>query len=204
MQTRSLVAVACFFAPLLGGCEDAKPAAETKPAVASAPVAVPAPTPSAVAPSVPAAAEKPERPTKIDTELTPARRSALETKYTNAKGFLVADELEAKLKANKALKDKKTAVAAFDKAAQGKWLLFSGPLVNLTDDGFDLGIVYTPQLPNDPMGMSRQFFEVTLTKVEGYSKEAFRTGNVVVVLAKYNGAGKAGPGQELVATGDWK
>jgi hypothetical protein len=204
MQTRSLVAVACFVAPLLGGCEDAKPAAESTPAVTSAPFVVPAPTPSAAAPSAPAAAEKPERPAKIDTELTPARRSALETKYANAKGFLVVDELETKLKANKALKDKKAAVAAFDKAAQGKWLLFSGPLVNLTDDGFDLGIVYTPQLPNDPMGMSRQFFEVTLTKVAGYSKEAFRTGNVVVVLAKYNGAGKAGPGQELVATGDWK
>lgn len=204
MQTRSLVAVVCFLAPLLGACEDTKPAAESKPAVASAPVAMPAPTPSAATPSAPAAAEKPERPAKIDTELTPARRSALETKYASAKGFLVADELEAKLKANKALKDKKAAVAAFDKAARGKWLLFSGPLVNLTDDGFDLGIVYTPQLPNDPMGMSRQFFEVTLSKIEGYSKEAFRTGNVVVVLAQYNGAGKAGPGHELVAAGDWK
>ena len=193
MQMRSLVAVACLLAPLLGACEDAKPAAESKPAVASAPVAVPAPTPSASPPSAPAAAEKPERPAKIDTELTPARRSALETKYVSAKGFLVATE-----------QDKKAAVAAFDKAARGKWLLFSGPLVNLTDAGFDLGIVYTPQLPNDPMGMSRQFFEVTLTQIEGYSKEAFRTGNVVVVLAKYNGAGKAGPGHELVASGDWK
>jgi hypothetical protein len=204
MQTRSLLAVACFAAPLLGGCEDTKPAAESKPAVASAMPAAPAPTPSAAPASAPAAAEKPERPAKVDTELTPARRSAIEAKYASAKGFLVADELEAKLKANKALKDKKAAVAAFDKAASGKWLLFTGPLVNLTDDGFDLGIVYTPQLPNDPMGMSRQFFEVTLTKIEGYSKEAFRTGNVVVVLAKYNGGGKAGPGQELVATGDWK
>ena len=188
---------------MLGACEDAKPSTESKPAAASA-APTPTPPPSVAPPSAPAAAEKPERPSKIDTELTPARRSAIEAKYASAKGFLLVDELEDKLKANKALKDKKAAVAAFDKAASGKWLLFTGPLVNLTDDGFDLGIVYTPQLPNDPMGMSRQFFEVTLTKVEGYSKEAFRTGNVVVVLAKYNGAGKAGPGQELVATGDWK
>ncbi len=178
---------------MLGACEDDKPSAAGSLAAASA-----------APPSAPAAAEKPERPSKIDTELTPARRSAVEAKYPSAKGFLLASELEEKLKANKALKDKKAAVAAFDKAASGKWLLLTGPLVNITDDGFDLGVVYTPQLPNDPMGMSRQFFEVTLSKVEGYSKEAFRTGNVVVVLAKYNGAGKAGPGQELVATGDWK
>lgn len=208
MQRRSIAqgaAVGCLFLSTLGACEDAKPSAESKPAAASAAPAA-APTPSAAPPSAltPSAAGKPERPSKIDTELTPARRSAIEAKYPSAKGFVLGDELEEKLKANKALKDKKAAVAAFDKAASGKWLLLTGPLVNLTDDGFDLGIVYTPQLPNDPMGMSRQFFEVTLSKVEGYSKEAFRTGNVVVVLAKYNGAGKAGPAQELVATGDWK
>ena len=145
-----------------------------------------------------------ERPSKVETELTDARRAAVEAKYASAKGFLVATELEAKLKANKALKDKKAAVAAFDKAAQGKWVLFSGPAVNLTDDGLDTAVVYTPQLPNDPMGMSRQFFEVTLTKIEGYSKDTLKTGNVVVVLAKYNGSGKASPGYELVSTGAWQ
>jgi hypothetical protein len=83
-------------------------------------------------------------------------------------------------------------------------VLFAGPLVNLTDEGFDVGIVYTAQMANDPMGMSRQFFEVTLTEIEGYSKEKFKAGNVVVVLAKYNGGGKAGPGNEAVSAGVWK
>jgi hypothetical protein len=135
--------------------------------------------------------------------VTADRRSALESKYPSAKGFLDAKALEEKLKASK-VKDKKAAVPAFDKLAKGKWLLFSGPLVNLTDDGFDLGIVYTPQLPNDPIGMSRQFFEVTLKDIEGYSKDKFMPGNVVVVLAKYNGEGKAGPGHEVVASGAWQ
>ncbi len=197
-------ALVCLVALSQAACEDPKPSAEVKAnAAAASPSAVAAP--SAAAPSVaPPAAERPERPSKIDTELTPARRASIEAKYPSANGFLTSTDLEAKLKANKALKDKKSAITAFDRAAQGKWVLFSGPLVNLTDDGFDLGMVYTPQLPNDPMGMSRQFFEVTLNKIEGYSKESFRTGNVVVVLAKYTGNGKAAGGYELVSTGDWK
>jgi hypothetical protein len=95
-------------------------------------------------------------------------------------------------------------VSAFDKAAKGKWILFSGPLVNLTDDGFDLGVVYTSQMQNDPLGMSRQFFEVTMKEIEGYSKDKFKAGNVVVVLAKYKGDAKAGPGHEVIEAGVWK
>ncbi len=196
-------AVALFVLPVLLACEEEKPKAESKPAASAAPAAAPTPTPSAAAAPAPTA-EKGERPSNIKTELTSERRSAVEAKFPSAKGFLVATDLEAKLKANKALKDKKAALAAFDKLASGKWLLFAGPLVNLTDDGCDVAIEYTPQLPNDPMGMSRQFFEVTLNKVEGYEKGAFKTGNVGVVLAKYNGGGKAGPGNELVAAGAWQ
>lgn len=186
------------------GCEEEKPPAPAKP-VPSA-VAAPAPTPSA-APAP--AAEQPAtkggaRPSKIDTELTPARRAGVEAKYAAAKGFLVVSDLQAKLKADKSLKDKKAAVTAFDKLARGKWLLFNGPLVNLKDDGFDMALEYTPQLPNDPMGMSRQFFEVSMSEVEGYSKDVFKDGNVGIVLVKYNGATKASPGYELVATGAWQ
>jgi hypothetical protein len=196
--------VGCAVLPLLLACEDEKPAAADK--AAPAPSAVAAPTPS-VAPT-PAPEKKPEkgneRPSKVDMELTPARRAAVEAKYAAAKGFLAASDLQSKLKANKSLKDKKAAITAFDKLARGKWVLFTGPLVNTTDDGFDIGLEYTPQLPNDPMGMSRQFFEVTMTQVEGYAKEDFRGGNVGIVLAKYNGAGKASPGYELVAADVWK
>ena len=114
-----------------------------------------------------------------------------------------AGAIEAKLKADKSLKDKKGAVAAFDKLARGKWVLFTGPLVNLSEDSFDIGLEYTPQLPNDPMGMSRQFFEVSMKQIEGYSKAPFKGGNVGIVLVKYNGAATASPGYELVALGTW-
>jgi hypothetical protein len=195
--------VACAVSLQLG-CEEEKAPAAT-PAAPSAVVA-PAPTPSAApasAPEKPAAATG-ERPSKVDMELTPARRSAIEAKYPAAKGFLAVSDIQAKLKADKSLKDKKTGVAAFDKLARGKWLLFTGPLVNLGDATFDMALEYTPQLPNDPMGMSRQFFEVSMSDVEGYAKDAFKGGNVGIVLVKYSGATKASPGYELVATGVWK
>lgn len=204
MKARALqCVVACGLVLALAGCDESKPQAAAAATAAAAPptaAAAPAPTPSA-APAAAPASDKGARPSKIDTELTAARRAAIEAKHP---GFVAASELETKLKANKALKDKKTGIAAFDKLASGKWVLFTGPLVNLTDAGFDVGIEYTPQLPNDPMGMSRQFFEVTLSNVEGYSKDSFKDGNVVVVIAKYNGGGKASAGQELVASGDWK
>lgn len=193
----------CSVFALLLGCEDEKPAAASKPATPTAAPA-PAPTPSAAPAAAPKAENSNERPSKVDMELTPARRTAVEGKFANAKGFLAASDLQAKLKADKSLKDKKAAIAAFDKLARGKWVLFAGPFVNATEDSFDIGFEYTPQLPNDPMGMSRQFFEVTMTQVEGYTKDAFKGGNVGVVLVKYNGAGKAGPGYELVAAGVWK
>lgn len=195
--------VCCGLLSLLLACEDEKPAA---PAKASAPTAAAAPaaTPSAAPAAAPKAEKANERPSKVDTELTPARRAAVEAKYASAKGFLAATDLQAKLKADKSLKDKKAAITAFDKLARGKWVLFSGPLVNATDDAFDIGLEYTPQLPNDPMGMSRQFFEVTMSQVEGYAKDDFKGGNVGVVLVKYNGAAKASPGYELVAAGAWK
>jgi hypothetical protein len=203
MKTRGaqLCCVVGCVLPLLLGCEDEKPA-PTK-ATPSAAVAA-APVPSAA----PAEAPKPKkadgRPSKVDTELTPSRRAAVEAKYAASKGFLVASELQSTLKADKSLKDKKAAIAKFDKLARGKWVLFTGPFVNATDDGFDIGVEYTPQLPNDPMGMSRQFFEVTLTQVEGYAKEDFKSGNVGVVLVKYNGGAKASPGYELVAANAWQ
>jgi hypothetical protein len=205
MKTRLQLAhvVCCGLFGLLIGCEEDKSAA--KPAAPSAvpTTSPPAPVVSATAAAT-AASKGGDRPSKVDTELTPARRTAVETKYPAAKGFVAAAELQTKLKADKTLKDKKAAVAAFDRLARGKWVLFTGPLVNLKDDAFDIGFEYTPQLPNDPMGMSRQFFEVSLSKVEGYEKDAFKGGNVGVVLVKYNGATQAAPGYELVATGAWQ
>jgi hypothetical protein len=53
------------------------------------------------------------------------------------------------------------------------------------------------------MGMSRQFFTVTFSEVEGYDESKFKVGNTGVVLAKYAGGGKASPAYEVVETGHW-
>ncbi|MDX2054807.1 MAG: hypothetical protein SFV15_20560 [Polyangiaceae bacterium] len=185
---------------LFAGCEEEKPAAQA-PAAAATPSAAPTPTPTPTEEPAPA---KPARPEKIDQTLTDERRAAIESKYPDAKGFLSAAEVEGKLQKNKALKDEKTARAAFDKLVKGKWILFSGNAVNLTAQGFDMGIVYTPLIPGDTIGISKQWFPVTLSAVEGYKEDAFKVGDVSVVLVKYTGAGKASPGYELVATGAWK
>jgi len=195
--------VCCGVLSLLAACEEEKPAPAAAPSAAPAPTPTPTPAPT---PAPSAAEEKKSngRPSKIATEVTPARRAAIESKYPAAKGFVAASDLQAKLKADKTLKDKKAAITAFDKQAKGKWLLFTGPLVNLKPDGFDMAFEYTPQLPNDPMGMSRQFFEVSMSKVEGYDPELFKSGNLGVVLVKYTGAAQASPGYELVAQHAWE
>jgi hypothetical protein len=195
---RTLSACAALF--FLLGCDTDKPAPT---AASAAPSAAPAPAPTPEAPK-PEPKPEAERPEKIDVTLTPERRTAIESKYATEKGFLVEKEIEAKLQKNKALKDEKTALAAFDKLAKGKWILFAGNAANLSASGFDMGVVYTPQIPGDSIGMSKQWFPVTMSDVEGYKQDLLKVGDVVVVLVKYNGAGKASPGHELVATGVWK
>jgi hypothetical protein len=179
------------------GCDDAKKAEP-------APSATPAPTPVAT-PTETAHKEPPKstRPEKIDVELTADRRTKAEAAVPEAKGFVVSSAIEEKLKANKKLKEKEGGVTAFDKMAGGKWVLFTGPIANLTESGFDMGITYTPQIKGDVMGMSRQWFPVTFSNVKGYDSTKFKVGNVVVVLAKYEGKQKAGPGTELVDAGAW-
>lgn len=179
-------------------CEAEKPKASEAPAASQSAV----PT-AAAEPEKPRTPPKPARPTSIDPKQASERRAAIETAYSEAKGFLVAADLEETMKKNKALKDKGAALKVFDKAAKGKWVLFTGPIVNLTESGFDLGITFTPRLEGDVMGMSRQFFMVTLENVEGYAKEDFKNAHVAV-LAKYEGNGKASKGYELVEAGHWK
>ena len=180
-------------------------ACDDKKAPPPAPTAAPAPTPTPTPTKEPAPVEeaKPSRPEKIDTALTAERRTKVESAVPEARGFLVGTDLEEKLKANKKLRENTAGVAAFDKMAQGKWVLFTGPIANPTDSGFDMGITYTPQIKGDMMGMSRQWFPVTFSDVKGYDSTKFKSGQVVVVVAKYAGKQKASPGNELVATGNW-
>jgi hypothetical protein len=199
--TRCLLS-ACAAVCLVLGCDDDKPApTAASAAVSAAPAPAPTPTPEAPKPEPKADSD---RPAKLDLTLTPERRTAIEAKYPSEKGFLVEREIEAKLQKNKALKDEKTALTAFDKLVKGKWILFTGNAANLAASNFDMGVVYTPQIPGDSIGMSKQWFPVHMSEVEGYKQDALKAGDMVVVLVKYDGAGKASPGQELVATGVWK
>jgi hypothetical protein len=202
-----LVAFAC--ALLVLGCDDGEKAKEeAAKAAASAKAAEAQQAQLAAAKAADAKkkeeAAKPQRPTTIETEVTDGRRAAIEGAYSEAKGFVVATTIEEALKKDKKISAKEAAVKAFDKQAKGKWVVFSGPMVNLTDSTFDLAVTFTPRAENDPMGMSRQFFTITLSDIEGYEKDKFKAGAMVVVLAKYDGGTKASKGYELIETGKWK
>lgn len=199
----SLVSVACL-ALCLGGCDNSSKTAQAKPKPKPTATTAPTPTPQAsTAEPAPAKAPKAERPRHLDTKLTDARREKIEKAHPEAKGFLVMADLQDKLKKNKALKAKGKAMTAFDGMAKGKWVLFTGPLTKPDDNGFSVGVTYTPRQKGDPMGMSRQFFLVRLTDVKGFNPDKMKGGTMVAALAKYQGKGKAGPGWELVDEGNW-
>jgi hypothetical protein len=186
---------------LLAACDD--PPKEEPKAGESAMTAQPAA--ATVAPKVvEKEPEKPQRPKDIPRDLTQERRSVIEKAHPEAKGFLFVTDLEEKLKKDPKNTAKAAAMKSFDKKTKGKWLLFAGTLINPTDTGFDLAVTYTPLAPGDKMGISRQFFTVTLSDIEGYAKDNFKAGNTVAVIAKYSGDGKAGPGFELVAENHWE
>jgi hypothetical protein len=191
----SRVLGACFVL-LVSACDD-PPA---KPATAATATTTSLPEPKASAPE--AKPTKAQRPEKLETNLTDARREKIEKAHPEAKGFVVMKDLEDKLKTKK-LKESKDGIKAFDALAKGKWVLFTGPLAEAKTDGFSLGVSYTPLVEGDRVGLSRQFFLVALSDVKGYDANEMKDGTMVVVLAKYTGSAKGGPGFELVADNAW-
>ena len=185
--------------PLVSGCSEEKNGNRSERRAAPTLLATTPPP----APEPPKGGGKLLWPEKIDTEVTADRRAKIEAAMPEAKGFLVATAIEEKLKANKTLKDKEAAVKAFDKLALGKWILFSGPISNPVPTGFELGVTYTPQIKENVMGMSRQWFPVGFSDVKGLTALAFKPGQMVVVLAKYTGKQKASSGEEVVAMNQW-
>jgi hypothetical protein len=181
---------------LVCACEDKKPA----PAAPSATV-LPPPAP-APEPPPPPVAKKPERPENIDTKVTPERRQRIEAAIPESKGFLVETDLEDGLKKKKFDKEP-PGVAAFESKAKGKWIVFGGPISNLTSSGFDLPITYA-QAEGDSIGMSRKWFMVTFSDVKGYDSGKFKAGQTIVVAARYNGKKQASPGSELIELGQWQ
>lgn len=202
---RQLISLGTFsglsaLALILCSCDEEKkkPAA---PSATAAPIPTPPPAPM---PAMPPEEKKPTRPEKIETALTPERRQKIEAAIPDAKGFIVAADIEDGLK--KAKFDKEApALAGFDAKARGKWVLFVGPIGNMTPTGFDLPVTYTAQAEGDPFGMSRKWIAVTMSDVKGYDPSKFKGGGqMVVVLAKYDGKKKASSGYELVDLGHWQ
>lgn len=143
------------------------------------------------------------RPKTIDPKLTAERRQAIEDEIAEARGFLVAADLETDLKNDKSIHQDKPAVKALDQAASGKWVLFVGPMTELTPNSFELPFTYTRRSKKDPFGMSKMWFQVEFDDIQGYNSVALTEGQQTVVLAKYDGQKHAGPGYDLVALGLW-
>jgi hypothetical protein len=193
----------------LSACEensakDAKAGAASDPgAVASAQAALEAARRAAAEKAT--EVEKPSGPpvlTAGDLELTEERRGKIEGAIGDAKGFLGASDVEAELHKQK-LDDEAKAVKAWDAKAKGKWVLIKGNIGNATDNDFDLAVTYTPQAEGDVMGMSKKFFFVKLSGVEGYDAKNYKDGQFAVMLMKYDGQKKASAGHDVVAKGYW-
>jgi hypothetical protein len=156
-------------------------------------------------------AEKPEgaakvvgedRPKKVDATCTEERRARLEEAYPEAKGFLVAKDLESKLIAQK-ISHGTPATKAFDELARDQWVLFHGPLNALSRDSFELPLIFAPKSKKDPFGMSSMWLQIEFRDVVAYNSVTLEEGQDSVVLAKYNGNKQASPGYDLVALGIW-
>ena len=178
---------------LATACDEDKPKPKPKPKATVAPIA----TQTAKKPEEEKKEGKAPRPRKLDKELTADKRKKIETAHSDAKGFVVLSELEEQLKKKKP-KAKDAALKAFDKIAKGKWILFVGPATNSKPEGFDMGVIYTPLMAGDPMGLSRQFFLVNFSDIKGYDEKRIPSGTMVAVLGKYAGKGKVESGYELV------
>jgi hypothetical protein len=142
---------------------------------------------------------------EADLVLTPERRSKLESAAPETKGFLdQREELEPKLfkqELKRGAND--TALKAFDKLAKGKYVLFSGYIIDPKPEGFDLAVRYTPRDPADPVGLTATWFPVHFTQVKGYDVTAYKGGEPIAVLAKYEGAQVATSARDLISLEEW-
>lgn len=196
----------CAFATTFVGCEsDRAPKENAIAAIASA-------NPALVAPPKPAASVEPASNEKIirrpsENEalvVTSEKRGSIESKHPDAKGFLTKEELELRLFALELKRGKdKEALQALDRLAKGKWILVSGPITNPQPDTFQLAVRYTPRDSADPIGLTSQWVSVTFSGVRGYDPSAYRPGEQTVVLAKYEGGGKASSGSDLILLDEW-
>jgi hypothetical protein len=179
--------------------------AEAMAAIASASLAIraaPPPPPSASA--APAKAVVPRPKDSVDLILSPEKRVRVEALAPEAKGFLVGEELEHKLYGLELKRGKDSdALKALDQLAKGKWILFTGNIGNITPEGCELPIRYTPKDPNDSLGLTSTWLPIRITKIKGYDPAEYRPGELAAVLARYQGEQKAEPGYDVVLLNGW-
>lgn len=172
-------------------------------AIASSSLAVRAPTPE------PSAAPPPEQHVvqrakdPSDLIINDQRRARVESFAPEAKGFLTSAELEESLyKLNLRRGKDDDAEKAFDRLAKGKWILFTGN-VTPKPGSAEMPIRYTPKDPKDDFGLTSTYFSVPVENIKGWDGSTYRTGEFAVILAKYEGKKKAGPGYDVVALEHW-
>jgi hypothetical protein len=142
---------------------------------------------------------------EADLLLSPERRAKLESIVPEAKGFLDQREgLEPTLfkqELKRGAND--TAIKAFDKLAKDRYVLFSGYVIDPKPEGFDLAVRYTPRDPADPVGLTATWFPVHFSQVKGYDAAAYRGGEPVAILAKYEGAQATMGGRDVISLEEW-
>jgi hypothetical protein len=172
--------------------------------IASSSLAVRAPAPAVAAAPLP---EKPviQRPKDAaDLLVSVEKRARVESFVPEARGFLSAAELEARLYKMQIRRGKDSdAVKALDQLAAGKWVLFTGNIGNPGADSFELPIRYTPKDPNDKLGLTNVWISVKLSKIRGYDPAEYRAGELAVILAKYEGKQAATGGYDVVLLKHW-
>lgn len=139
-----------------------------------------------------------------DLVLTPERRAKLESATGEAKGFLDAKELEAKLfkqELKRGAND--VALKAFDKMASKHFVLFSGYIIEPKAGGFDLAIRYTPRDPADPVGLTATWFPVHFSDVKGYDASQYQGGEPVAILAYYEGNQATSRARDVILLEEW-
>lgn len=157
-----------------------------------------------------AAAEKSNRrvvkraKNEADLVVTPERRAKLEAAVPEAKGFLDQRELEPQLFKQDLKRGANDAgLKAFDKVAKGRFVLFSGYIIDPKPEGFDLAVRYTPRDPADPVGLTATWFPVHFRQVRGYDVTAYRAGEQLAVLAFYDGNQETSRARDVILLEEW-
>jgi hypothetical protein len=193
----ALVTVAC-------ACEtETQPEQKKESTVATAPRAS---TPKRIpARPTPARGDYPRRPrAKAELALTEERRQRIESEVPEARGFLDLRPLEEALyELDIKRGDAERAVRAFDERAAGNWLLLTGNLANPRPDGFDIAIRYRRSDGKKPGELTNTWFFVHVSDITGYDPKQYNAGDLVAVLARYEGKQLAKPGHDLVQLRKW-